>query len=63
MDGGDDGGDASGISYGIGADVDIGSNIIISAELLARDGLTSEDDGVDSELNLNTLSIRAAYSF
>lgn len=49
---------ANGFNFGAGADYDLGNNFVIGVEYLAR---RTDLEGVD--LNLDTLTLRAAYKF
>lgn len=54
-------GRANGINFGVGAAYDLGNNVVIGAEYLAR--RTTLEDDQDVDVHLDTLSLRAAYRF
>ena len=56
-----DGEDASGFGFGVGADYDLGNNILLGAEYFAR--RTEDEDFDDVEVNLDTFALRAAFAF
>lgn len=53
--------DSDGFNFGIGAEYKTASNLVIGIEYLARQ--TTFDDNDDVDANLDTLSIRAAFSY
>ena len=53
--------DTTGLGFGFGADYKLGNNFVLGAEYFAR--RTEFDDVEELELNLDTLSVRAAFSF
>ena len=55
---GDADADATGFNFGVGADYDLENNFLIGVEYLAR---RTDFEGID--LNLDTLTLRAAYKF
>ncbi|MDX8355860.1 outer membrane protein [Cognatiyoonia sp. IB215182] len=52
---------ANGFNFGVGADYDLGNNIVIGAEYLARRATVEEDE--DDDVALDTLALRTAYRF
>ena len=52
---------APGIGFGFGADYDLGNNIILGAEYYAR--RTEPEDLDNVEVNVDTLTLRAAFTF
>lgn len=54
------GAQASGFNIGVGADYDLGNNIVIGAEYLAR---RATDEESDFDAALDTLALRAAFGF
>ena len=59
--------DADGFNFGVGADYDLGNNVVIGAEYLARRTTSEEDEEFeedeDLDVAIDTLSLRAAFRF
>ncbi|MDX8352122.1 outer membrane protein [Cognatiyoonia sp. IB215182] len=53
---------ANGLNFGVGADFDLGNNAIISAEYLTR-RTTFDDEDPEVDVDLDSISIRAALKF